>query len=629
VASAVHQLLFVAALAAQALAGLRVATPAAPRGLDRVLSAAALGVAGAVVQALVLGLAGLGGSALALALLAGATWLVCRRLAPAPELAPRAELAAWWRAAGRSERAAVGALGGALAGLAAAQLVTPYLGLDGGTYHLSEVVRWVQDGTTGSVESIFSGIPVGNYPISTEVALAWAAALSGGLTPVALWTPAVIALFLVSGWLGLRELGVARWATALTLAALLLVPVTLRGAIQAETDFPALAWLAATAALVCRARRRPLLLAPALVAGALALGTKTTTAPALILLALLSVAPLRRGGRALAGPLVAAGALAIASGGIWYLRNLVTHGSLLWPFVSGPFGDPVPAFFSQFDRSFLLHPTGHYASEIWPTYKAVLTGGLLLLGGALSAPLWARGRAVGLAGAFTLLALLGWAAAPFTGAGADPFVQIQAVRYMVPALAAAAVTVALASRRGRGPAAVAAVLLEAAILWGLYRYRQLPYLPREWLLGLGAAAGAALAVITRRLPPLAVPAALATALALVLAAPGYAPRSEGESASALVQWLAHQRAWTDGHSPVGFYPVPEALAASSRLEHPLDLVRRGESCARVRTRARAGWLVITSYQERYFPTRHLRSCVAGLRPRFDNGYFFVYGRGGS
>jgi hypothetical protein len=633
VGTAAHQLLLVAALAALGAAALLAASTLAPRGLERALAAAALGAAAAVVEALALGLAGAGGSALAVGAAAGATWIACRLLVPAPELGAGRELASWWRRAPRLARAALGVLGGGLAGLALAQLATPYLGLDGGTYHLSEVVRWVQDGTPGSVEPIFSGLPVGSYPVSAEVALTWAAALSHGLAPVALWTPALIALMLAAGWLGLRELGVAAWAVALSLAALLLVPVTLRGAIQAETDFPALAWLAVAAALTACSPRRPRLLVPALVAGGLALGTKTTTGPALILLALLAVPVLRREGRALARPLAGAAALAVAAGGVWYLRNIVDHGSPLWPFVSGPFGDPVPSLFSQLDQSFLTHPTGRYASQVWPTYRAVLAGGLVLLAGALSSPIWARGRAVLAAAGLTLAALLAWASAPFTGAGAAPFVQIQAVRYMVPALAAATVTIALASRHGRWAGRIAGTLLAAAIGWSLYRYWQLAYLPHEWLLLVGGAAGAAAAAALRRASPrpVAVAGAAALALALALAAPGYAPRHEGagETDSALIGWLADQPAWRDGSAPVAAHPVPVALTAGSRLQHPLPLVGRDEACARVRARVREGWFVLTRYDERFFPISHLRGCVRGIRPSFDDGYFLVYGRGGS
>jgi hypothetical protein len=293
----------------------------------------------------------------------------------------------------------------------------------------------------------------------------------------------------------------------------------------------------------------------------------------------------------------------------------------------------VPSLFSRLDQSFLTHPTGRYASQVWPTYRAVLAGGLVLLVGALSSPLWARGRAVLAAAGLTLAALLAWASAPFTGAGAAPFVQIQAVRYMVPALAAATVTIALASRSGPRSARIAGALLAGAIGWSLYRYGQLPYLPHEWLLLLGAAAGAAAALALRRAPARLVAGAGAAALALVLVlgAPGYAPRHDGagETDSALIGWLADRPAWRDGSAPVAAYPVPVALTAGSRLEHSLSSVGRDEPCARVRAHARAGWFVLTRYDEHFFPIRHLRGCMRGIRPGFDDGYFLVYGRGGS
>ena len=147
----VDQVLFVAALAALGGAGFRLASLAAPAGLERLVAATALAAAAAVAEALLLGRASLAGSPYALAGAAAATWLATHALVPAPELGARAELAAWRRSAGARPALAIV---GAIAGLAAWALLHPFLGVDSITYHLSEAVTWAQRGTTGSIDPV-------------------------------------------------------------------------------------------------------------------------------------------------------------------------------------------------------------------------------------------------------------------------------------------------------------------------------------------------------------------------------------------------------------------------------------------------------------------------------------------
>jgi hypothetical protein len=457
------------------------------------------------------------------------------------------------------------------------------------------------------------------------------------------------ALLVASGWLGLRSLAVPRLVAGLALAALCAVPVALRGLVHAETDVPAVAWLVTAAALVACARTRPALLAPALVAGALAIGTKTTTLPlALIVVALgLAAAWRARVLRRLALPLALAALLGFVVGGLWYLRNLLAHGSPLWPFVSAPWGDPVPPLLGRVDYSLLERPRATLEGQ-WAIYRVALSGGLVLIGGGLLAPLWARRREVVAAAAVTLLALLAWASAPFTGAGAAPFLQVNTLRYLIPAMAAGALALALSGREdGRARWWVALVLL-VALGWSAKTYLDDPYLPGEGTLVLAVAAGTLLAgagaaLFTRRRGIAAAAVrwldvasrpkltAVATAL-LVIAAVFLGGRHYDERYavardfnSGVVQWFTTQPEWRDGSQPIAFSPTPIGPLAGDRLTHPLALVAPDEPCAAVRARLRRGWVVVRGVDRNLFGTLAAERCLAGEKPLFDDGIQRVYG----
>src|SRR5204863_3098137 len=150
----------------------------------------------------------------------------------------------------------------------------------------------------------------------------------------------------------------------------------------------------------------------------------------------------------------------------------------------------------------------------WATYRVALSGGIVLVAGGLLAPLWARRRGVIAAAAATLLATLAWASAPFTGAGAAPFLQVNTLRYAIPAMAAGALALALSARTGRRARRWVALILLGAIGWSLKAYLDDTYLPAEGTLALAALAGAAAAFAASRRPRLFATAAIAALFAL-------------------------------------------------------------------------------------------------------------------
>lgn len=612
----------VAAVLALGFAALRSAAALGARGLEAVVAAAPVGAALAALWALTLGtVAALGGSPVAL--LAGA--LVTAALAAARLPAADLGVAAWWRGLGTGERVALGAAAGAGLAWVAWLVKHPGLAIDPLTYHLPESVMWVQQGTPGSVELITYEFPQGNYPVTNEVLVAWLMGLGRSFAPALLWTPAMGALLAAAGWLGLRARGVSRAATALAVAGVLLVPVAATQFLGAHTDLPALTWLAVAAALV--ATGRPALLAPAVLAGALAVGTKTTVAP---LAVLVLAAGLWRDRRALPWPaLTLALAAGAVVGGAWYVRNLIDHGSPLWPFIATPWGDPVPRFLDEFDVAFLDRPAATLEGRAG-AYVDLLGGGLLLLGGGIAAGLvlaaarrWERRAALG-ASAAAALAALAWANAPFTGAPDDPAfdLSLTTTRYLLPAVAAGAAALALAGGR------VALAVLAAAALLGLDRSLALsfPGVPSAAVLATGALAGGLAGAVWRRRPraaAAAVAGTLASVLALSVIADGFAARHGGIgrlASSGVVSWFA---ARPPDDLPVAFAPQMLAVLAGDDLRRPITMIPADEPCAL--TRARRGWVVVGEFplaeRRRSFDAA---ACLEDLRPAYADGVFRAY-----
>ncbi|MDQ6749224.1 MAG: hypothetical protein M3Z33_00490 [Actinomycetota bacterium] len=642
-AAIVHHAALGLSLAALTGAGVRAASLAAPDGLERTLAAVVLTAAAAVAEALGLGLIGLGTHPVVLTIAALATWLAARLWLPAPQLGVGAELGGWWGSLRPAARCAAAGLVGAGLGWTAWLLVNPSIGIDGVVEHLTEIAGWVHSGHPGTVQNITYVFPVGSYPVTEEVLLAWASGISRSFVPAALSTPAALGLLVLAGWLGLRTLSVPRGVSALALAALATAPLPVEQVTGPNTDLPAVAWLVSTAALCAASARRPALLAPAVVAAGLAVGTKTTALPLAALVLVLAGLRARPVLRRLVVPLGMAIATATVVGGTWYLRNLFDHGWPFWPFTAAPWGDRVPRYLALQHFSILERPRATLSGR-WDLYVGTLAGYLLLFAGAFAVPLAARRRVVWAGAVVAGLALLIWAGAPFTGIGDDPrlnALSLSALRYLMPAAAAAALALALAARTGRRLRLGVSVLLAAAVSWNVARNAELgyPFFPDPWWLAAGGAVGALLAIVlpkalaVARLPSLsglrAGVIATAAGACLAAAATGYVQRHGKTHATfdaKAALWFGTQPAFRNGSAPVSAAESPPGVLAGDGLAHRVDLIPTDETCARVVERARRGWVLLrqpTSAQD-LLPKFTAAGCLAGHRPVYADDQVLVF-----
>jgi hypothetical protein len=646
--------------------GLRIASRATPSGLERAIAAVVIAVTIVVVETLALGLVGLGASTIALVAAAALTWAIGASRLPAPRVRPTAELIRWWRELDRGLRVGAAALAGGGAALTAWVLRYPSIGFDSALYHYAQVAGWIQNGRPGSILFLSYDLPYGNYPLTDEVALTWAAAISRSFVPLVLWNPLLLVVLGLASWVTVRNLGVPRLPAGLAVAALVSLPLAVHQLNEPQTDVPALAWLACTSALCSGARRTPALMAPALLAAGLAVGTKTTTA---VLVAVsLGVGFFFARGSLL--PLVRWLALATAGaftiGGIWYARNLLQHGSPLWPFAAAPWGDPRPRFLELVDARFLERPAASLNGR-WGTYASQLAGAIVLLAGALAVlvrgalafrlPRRLRLELV-VVGSVSLLALLAWSLAPGTGLPTSPGLlapeswPLSTLRYLLPAIGAATVAVAVAARAGGVTAASATLALAAATAWNVVEAADLglPYVPSAETVAVGAAAGLAVLAVallaSRRAPgrgwgglavagaPVVVVAAVVAGLALAPAGQGFVERHSGVTGSTalgrgVAAWFAAQPGFDGGGMTIAFASrAVQAPLAGDHFTHPLELLPARASCAEVRARARRSAIVVTdpAFLRGLLGDRPYDAgrCLAGRRPSYRDEAFSVY-----
>lgn len=646
----VHNLALALALAALAGLALRLASLALPGGLARLLAAIALGAGLAAAESLALGVVGLGSSPAVLPAIAVVLWLAGRHWLAEPAVPSRHELLEWWAGLGSPERTLLGAAGGLIAAWAAFSVRYPELGSDAVAFRIPQVAAWVQSGRPESLPHLFDLIPVQWYPQTHELLLTWLIGISRSLVALTLLSALMWALLAASLWALLRRLAAPVGLTALGVLAVASLPLVATQLGGPYTDIAAVAWLACTAALCAEAAQRPGALAPAIVAAGLSAGTKTTTLPALALLLGWGLWRARRESGALPHlALAAAAGLALIGGGIWYLRDLVVHGSPFWPLASAPWGDPAPPFLHSFQARFITHPAATLHGRLGG-YRLALGGGVVLLAGGILGPALLttarRGREstrslVAAGGALALLLI--WSAAPYTGQSSAPLlgaIPVNTTRYVVPAIGCAAVALVLAghARSARARLGLAFVLL-AAIGWNVEELTRwgFPYVPSVKTLAAGVVGGAVAALLATpllvgaRLPGAWPAAALAVAMsALSLPAKGWVARHGrlGGEVQVVASWLATRPGYATDHRTISHYPVILGPLTGDRLTHPVVLLDAGTGCADVRARARRGWVVL-AYEPIVGLTdrvRRLESCLRPLGPPvFTTQTIHVYG----
>jgi hypothetical protein len=630
---ALHHALLGVAVVALAAAGLRLASQLVERGLARAVAVAVFAVATAVGEAIVLGLVSLGGSSVALTVAALLTAAAALAFLPRPAVRLGDELTDWWHERSGLERAGTGAGLGAAVVWAVWQLLHPALGFDTIHYHLPEMAIFVQGGQPGSVHDVLPGLPVGNYPLTTEVTVAWAMGIARSFVPLVLWPWLALALTAASAWAGLRALGVTRVAAGLAAAALCTSPWLLAWQSNGSvTDPSALAFLTACAALCAMSRARPALLGPAIVAGGLAVGCKTTVLPFTLLVLGLALWSAREQlpRRAIA---IATGAATLV-GGVWYLRNLLAHGSPFWPIVATPWGDPVPDSVKAVHTSFIDRPRATI-DLLGHSYLARFGGGVLLLAAGVLAWATARTRRVLLASVAVLAGALIWARSPVTGisaSGALPETVFSTTRYALPVVGAACLALALAATDARPRLrSIALLALAAGTAVNLVQTVRLgfPSAPTAWTPIAGAVVGAAIGALLpmpRRVPRIAIAGAAVVAAGLLAIPAGGFVRRHGEARSALVApavtWLASQPSFERGDAPVATTPAFIGALAGDRLQHRLEAIPPDATCTQVSDRAKREWLVIYGGTLGGAAPEPVKRCLTA--PAFDDGPIAIY-----
>lgn len=637
----VAHLALAAACGALFSAGFRVAASLATGFLERAVAGVTFTAAAAGVPPLILGAVQLGSNAAALLAVTAVLWLLARRLVSDPSPTFWDQLRGAWATATPVERAGVGAGAAALLALTAFALRYPHFGSDGMRYHLSEVVYWIREGTPGSIEEVYPGFPVGNYPLASELILSWAMAIARGHAVALLWSPGLVGLLFASAWLGLRAMRVPRGASVVAALGLCLAPLVAFQITSVSTDIPALAWLVTAAGLgaAAVARDQPGLIAPTVLAAGLAAGAKTTALPLACLTTALVAFGLRDRLRDYLVPTGLAGAAAIALGGFWYLRNLILHGSPSWPFLELPWSDPPPDVLTIFGGRFIETPalTLREYGELWLTDD--FGGGALLIAAAVLAPLVARTKAVAVGAAVTVLSVALWTLAPVTGRPEGEevghslhYALLWSPRYLLPGVAVATLTVCLAvrdaGRRWRLPALAILVAVVGLNFWQTFEY-WFPLLPRPRSVLLAALIGAGLAVVVgARARVLFAPiptAALAVALAMTMAWVEDSVLERFSRLSPQRDMLAFVNERADDGRPLSMSPTMMSVLAGKDFERKVEAIPHGEPCEAIRRRAREGWVITEATQdEPLLPVRPVRRCLAGVQPVYRDVVHRIY-----
>jgi len=206
-----------------------------------------------------------------------------------------------------------------------------------------------------------------------------------------------------------------------------------------------------------------------------------------------------------------------------------------------------------------------------------------------------------------LLTLL-WAASPST-AKARPAVfdgSISQVRYLLPTMGLAAISIALAGRCSRRAELVACVLFASAFGWNLAQLftGAFPSSPSDKAMLLALLGGAAIGFVAVKLARgrVSVPggfgaAGLTIGGAALLAIPasGWVARhgeTPGNFDAGLAHVLSSQDQYRNGNQPIWMAPVLAGPLSGDSLQHDLRLIPASESCQQVAALRRRAWVIL-------------------------------------
>ena len=358
---------------------------------------------------------------------------------------------------------------GAVAGLWFAQvgwtLRHGVLDYDSLNYHLPFALDWYQTGRIGPLVLAAPDSPVGTYPADPELlhAAGMTAFQRDVLTP--LLNLGWLALAALAGWTVGRRRGapLAGLATVVAVASLPVIVQSQPG--TAMTDMTVLAALLAGVALLLEAGQgRGWLVVSGLAVG-LALGSKLTAVAAVAALAVVVIVVARRAAWSWFAGLA-------LTGGFWYVRNLIATGSPI-PSLHIPglpsghyqaFDKHSESVASQLGNLDLVRtwyvPSLHDAfGPLWPVLLLLIAAGTVaaVVAGVRGGP--AR-RLVGLLGAATAIAVVGFLVTPTTGG----LLFGTCLRYLLPAGLLGLALVLLVLPAGRGQHLYAVVLGAFAIV---------------------------------------------------------------------------------------------------------------------------------------------------------------------
>jgi hypothetical protein len=503
-----------------------------------------------------------------------------------------------------------------------------------------------------------SGFAFEAYPKTGEVLFSWA--IGTARTPVATVFVMVLGLMLlaVAAWSALRQLAVVQWVAVTIAASLALCPIVITQAGGPNTDLLTLTWILCVGALSLGAMTEAGLLPIALVCGGIAVGTRTTAVPVVLVVLAVAFWVRRRELLDHVVGLTLAVSTTLGIGVVWYLQNLAVYHAPLYPFSSFPDGPPVPAVISTLDATFLHDPHGAIRVAHLSGYAHALGAGLVLAAGVVMTlallPTVRDHRlrrllivAVMASGAESLI----WSVTPYTGYSGNPSAGVVYVlagtRYLMPGVALFALTLGLASR-AKGVLGVAAkVFAVGAVgvdLWATHRF-QLGVRPRVVVivaaLAIGATAGYATSVRRRpaglaMLERVAIAGALLVALigGATTATHGYLRRHLAIARQLhidqpdLLAALDGQPRWHNGHLPVATGPVADALLSGPTFNHPLDVIEQTWTCPRVVATATNSWVILptkvpTTTTPGVPPYDRIK-CLAGRTPLFEINGFAVF-----